>query len=124
MSNGWLIVLLVSLGGFCGVIARFKVSAIVTKRFPSMMPYGTLTVNILGSFALGWMWGSTPSDYIKLGFGTGFLGAFTTFSTIQLDSMKLLKGKYKNYFVLYTLLTYLIGIGLAFIGFFAAKSIY
>ncbi|MCR8641849.1 fluoride efflux transporter CrcB [Paenibacillus sp. N1-5-1-14] len=113
---------LICVGGFCGAIARYKLASFISKRFPSKLPYGTLSVNILGSFALGCMWGVAAIEPVKLGFGTGFLGAFTTFSTIQLDSVKLLRGRGKRNFILYTLFTYVIGIGFAFIGYMVAKQ--
>ncbi|OES46265.1 fluoride efflux transporter CrcB [Domibacillus iocasae] len=70
----------VAIGGFFGAIARFWVSNQLNKKtFP--FPFGTLLVNVLGAFLLGLLIGSGAGEDSRLLFGTGFLGAFTTFST-------------------------------------------
>ena len=78
--------LLVALGGALGSILRYWTSLIFA------FPYGTLTVNILGSLAMGLAYGLLSEK----GFGkanllvmAGFLGGFTTFSAFSLDVMKL-----------------------------------
>ncbi|MCS5551769.1 MAG: CrcB family protein, partial [SAR324 cluster bacterium] len=63
--------------------------------FGSYLPYGTLTVNFAGSFALGWVatvFLDRPeiSSALRLGLTVGFLGAFTTFSTFSYESVQLL----------------------------------
>jgi len=71
-------VLLLALAGGLGAVARFLVST----RLP--MPYGTLLVNVTGAFALGLI-----GENVVL--GTGFVGAYTTFSTWMLESEQLSK---------------------------------
>ena len=61
----------------------------------SYLPYGTLTVNVAGSLALGWfaaVFIARPeiSSALSLGLTVGFLGAFTTFSTFSYESVQLL----------------------------------
>ena len=75
---------------------RYWVSNAVYKIFPSTFPYGTLTVNILGSFLLGiiiFMFDDkeliTPG--IRLFLAVGFCGGFTTFSTFSLETINLLR---------------------------------
>lgn len=68
----------VAIGGFFGAIARFWVSNQLNKK---PFPFGTLLVNVLGAFLLGLLIGSGAGENSRLLFGTGFLGAFTTFST-------------------------------------------
>ena len=46
---------LVGTGGFLGAIGRYKLSAFVAGRSPTIIPYGTLTVNLLGCLLLGWV---------------------------------------------------------------------
>ena len=83
--------LYVGVGGFFGAIARYLLSlwtdALLVPRW-GLFPYGTLTVNILGScgFAIFGVWfsartGMTPQ--MRLLVGSGFFGAFTTFSTFR-----------------------------------------
>ncbi|WP_235857447.1 fluoride efflux transporter CrcB [Paenibacillus albiflavus] len=117
MDNLLLTILLVGLGGFIGAITRYSISTMISKSFPSTLPYGTLTVNLLGSFALGILLGKEVSGELTFLIGTGFMGAFTTFSTFKLESLKFLYNGQINRLIIYQLLTYIAGIMLAFIGF-------
>lgn len=83
------VALLVGLLGGVGAIARFALDGTVEARLRSGFPYGTLVVNLVGSFVLGLLVGLalTGNDYRLL--GTGLIGAFTTFSTWTLESHRL-----------------------------------
>ncbi|MFD0697217.1 fluoride efflux transporter CrcB [Paenibacillus sp. GCM10027628] len=111
-------VCLVGIGGFIGAISRFLLAGYVAKRFPSSIPYGTLAVNLSGCFLLGWLMRYHSFDDWKLLIGTGFMGAFTTFSTLKLESLKQLRAGDIKAWLLYTFLTYTGGICLAFIGYY------
>ena len=81
-------------GGF-GSVARFVISREMGNWLGSYLPYGTLTVNVAGSLALGWIAAvfiDRPeiSSALRLGLTVGFLGAFTTFSTFSYESVQLL----------------------------------
>jgi len=78
--------LLVAAGGALGAVARYAVS----EWFPGEFPWGTLSVNLLGSLLLGILMGAALttgkiSPGMMLFFGTGLLGAFTTMSTFSVD---------------------------------------
>jgi CrcB protein len=76
------------LGG-AGAIARFVLDGGVSARLGRDFPYGTLAVNVLGSFLLGALAGAALSgDAYRLA-ATGLVGAFTTFSTWMLESHRL-----------------------------------
>jgi len=94
VTISWQTVLAVGIGGFFGAIARLYVSTIVNKSMPHEFPYGILTVNIVGSFAIGVLFAlfmkHTISVAAKSFLITGFLGAFTTYSTFALESYFLL----------------------------------
>ena len=82
------------LGGSLGALMRFIVSGTITEKLGTSFPYGTLTVNLLGSFVMGFLamflvekMGLDP--LLKLGIFVGFLGAFTTFSTFSMETMNL-----------------------------------
>jgi CrcB protein len=76
------------LGGL-GAIARFLLDGAVTARAGRAFPYGTLVVNLTGTFALGVLAGAAVTgDAWRLA-ATGALGAFTTFSTLAFESQRL-----------------------------------
>ncbi len=82
------------LGGSLGAVMRYIVSTSVAEKFGSSFPYGTLAVNVLGSFIMGFLamflverLGLEP--LLRLGIFVGFLGAFTTFSTFSMDTLNL-----------------------------------
>ncbi len=85
----------IAIGGGLGSIARFVISREMGIWLGNYLPYGTLTVNIAGSLALGWFitfFFDRPelSSALRLGITVGFLGAFTTFSTFSFESLQLL----------------------------------
>ena len=87
--------LAIAIGGGLGSIARFVISREMGNWLGNYLPYGTLTVNIAGSLALGWFitfFFDRPelSSALRLGLTVGFLGAFTTFSTFSYESLQLL----------------------------------
>jgi CrcB protein len=69
-----------ALGGV-GAVARFRVDGIVQRWTGSEFPFGTLAVNLVGSFALGVLAGAGVGGRALLLAGTATIGAFTTFST-------------------------------------------
>jgi fluoride exporter len=99
--------LMVGAGGFLGSVTRYVTVYFVDRKMNALFPYGTLTVNILGSFILGLVLGityKTPSpgnSNWKLFLTTGFCGGFTTFSTFALDNINLLEQKVAGVSALY-----------------------
>lgn len=88
-------ILAVGLGGFLGAIARAYVVHLSNKTFVSDFPFGVLGVNILGSFLIGSLFAyfavQSFSPTSKAFISTGFLGAFTTYSTFAIESFLLLE---------------------------------
>lgn len=83
--------LMVGVGGALGAISRFGIAELSKKLFASSFPIGTLVANLAGCFLIGLIIGSghaSKSDPIRLGFGIGFLGALTTFSTFGAETLK------------------------------------
>lgn len=90
------IISLIGIAGFFGAIARYLVSGWTYKLFSTTLPYGTLLVNVIGSFFLGLIMefslrSTIISDEMRIAFTIGFLGAFTTFSTFSFETYKLLE---------------------------------
>jgi len=86
------IVLGVAIAGALGAPARYLLERAVTRAHPSSFPWGTFAVNVSGSFALGLLAGLVlaqgwPGDAQTL-LGTGFLGAYTTFSTFAYETVR------------------------------------
>lgn len=107
---------LVGIGGFFGAIARFSLSKYMNNRYTFQIPAATLFINLLGSFLLGFMIGASVNKDAYLLLGTGFMGAFTTFSTFKLEGVQLYLANNKRGFLLYNVLSYGLGILLAFLG--------
>lgn len=115
--------LFVAVGGFFGAIARFGISKWMNSRFPSMFPIATLFVNLTGAFLLGLMIGKNMTHTFQLLFGTGFMGAFTTFSTFKLETIQLkIKGKW-GLIGSYLFISYVGGMLLAFFGLYIGGQI-
>jgi len=88
--------LYVSLGAALGGAARYWLSNFVYRVLPATFPYGTLLVNVLGSFLLGLLVffifeRSTLSSEWRMLLTVGFCGGFTTFSTFSLETVNLLR---------------------------------
>ena len=88
--------LLVCLGGAVGSGARYLTAVWVTTAFGIRFPYGTLLVNALGSFLLGFLMHSSAlaellSANTRLALATGVLGGFTTYSTFNYETTELLR---------------------------------
>ena len=91
--QGYLL-LAVGAGGFMGAILRFLISGWVQKLSPTLFPLGTLSVNVLGSFIIGFMvlyFESLVAPHQKALVITGLLGALTTFSTFSLETVTMLQ---------------------------------
>jgi CrcB protein len=87
--------LAVAAGGCIGAPARFLIDRAVSTRGSSDLPWGTVAINVAGSFVLGTVTGlATAHGFSETGkalVGTGFCGAFTTFSTFSYESVVLLE---------------------------------
>jgi len=86
----------VAIGGAAGAVMRWLVASGVQKMAGGAFPWGTFAVNALGSFLLGFLFvwlieRSTASELLRLAITVGFMGAFTTFSTYSLESVRLLQ---------------------------------
>ncbi|MHA7153594.1 fluoride efflux transporter CrcB [Arthrobacter sp. TMN-50] len=90
-----LLVLLIGAAGGFGAVTRFVLDGVVRARFATAIPWGTVTINVLGSGLLGLLTGlalgtSVPPE-LELAAGVGFLGGFTTFSTASVETVRLIQ---------------------------------
>ncbi|WP_310739814.1 fluoride efflux transporter FluC [Oceanobacillus alkalisoli] len=111
----WMYLFIVGVGGFFGAIARYTISGKMNNSGKAI-PMGTLLANLAGAFLLGLLMGAGVDALLLLLLGTGFLGAFTTFSTLKLEMGSLWRKGNRREFLFYTVLTYVFGIALAFLG--------
>ncbi|MEX1239152.1 MAG: fluoride efflux transporter CrcB [Cyclobacteriaceae bacterium] len=122
------IILLIGLGSFVGGLSRYYSQQIITKFFPSPLPYGTLTVNIAGCFLIGLILGLSDRGNIvtpewRLFLTTGFCGGFTTFSTFSYESINLLRDGEFLYLSIYVVLTVIVCLASTYLGLLIIKSI-
>ena len=100
-------VLAVGIGGFFGAIARYLISGYLQRRYPGFTPAGTLAVNVIGCFAIGFLMAlciAKQAGYLQTGVFaalateraralliTGFLGGLTTFSAFGYETAELMR---------------------------------
>jgi CrcB protein len=87
---------LVGVGGFVGAIARYLVDRRVTLWTGGTLPWGTLVINVSGSFLVGLLFAliverAALSSTFRAPLMIGFLGAYTTFSTLMLESWRMIE---------------------------------
>jgi CrcB protein len=121
-------VLLVGAGGFIGSIARYVTVQSVDRRLNSLFPYGTLTVNILGSLILGMVISFLAkrtgiSSEWKFFLATGFCGGFTTFSAFAYENYSLLEQRLTGTAIIYILASLVFGILAMALGMLIGKMI-
>jgi CrcB protein len=91
-----MVLVLIGLGGAAGAIARYLLDGWISQTVASAFPWGTLVINLTGAFALGLLFGLAieravlPAE-IRGPLMIGFLGAYTTFSTLMLESWRLVE---------------------------------
>jgi fluoride exporter len=88
--------LLVGLGGFVGTLGRYWLSGLIARRYGETFPYGTLVVNALGCFVIGFLFyffyeRSLMAPTSRTVIFIGLLGGFTTFSSYGLQTFTLLR---------------------------------
>ena len=109
--------LLIAIGGAAGSVLRYGCSRLLNG--PSF-PYGTLAVNIAGSFLIGLLWAALSKqadEPRRLLLITGFCGGFTTFSAFSLEGLQMLEQAKFAVFFLYTFATISLGLTATYIGF-------
>jgi len=90
-------ILAIGSGGFIGAILRAYLNGVISHKVPHDLPFGTLGVNLIGSFIMGilvayFMYTTFFSLHVKSFLSTGILGALTTYSTFAIESFMLLNG--------------------------------
>jgi CrcB protein len=86
----------IAVAGSLGALSRYGLEGAVSRYAPGAFPWGTFVVNVIGSFALGLVFTvlterATADPWLRSSLTIGFLGAFTTFSTLSLETYRLLE---------------------------------
>jgi CrcB protein len=111
----------VCLGAAVGAPGRYLVDRAIQARHDSLMPWGTMLVNVVGSFVVGLLTGLATThevpDAVALALGTGLCGALTTYSTFSYETFRLFEHGARLYALLNSGLSLLAGLGFAVLGY-------
>ena len=113
--------LIAGFGGFIGTALRFLITRYIQVSYISVFPWGTLFVNILGSFFLGIFLGiSEKGNFMlpewRIFLTVGICGGFTTFSSLTNDAFFLMQNKDWLRFAIYPSFSFFLGLVAVFIG--------
>lgn len=121
-------ILAIAAGGALGAVGRYLVMIQAGHWFGTGFPFGTLAVNVIGSFALGVLaelmalaW--SPPQELRALLVVGVLGAFTTFSTFSLDVALQVERGTLGISALYILVSVVASIGALFAGLHAVRAV-
>lgn len=117
---------LLALGGAIGTVLRYMVSSATYNFFSTaIFPWGTLMVNLTGSFIIGLLAGINESNLISPNLRTfvfiGILGGYTTFSSFSLETLNLIRSGEIRFAIINIAASNLFGIALAFGGYFLSR---
>ena len=120
--------LLVALFGAAGAVSRYAVDNLFGGFNRGEFPWSTLAVNVVGAFALGvlvelLLRGVLPNPNWRIALGVGFLGAFTTFSTYALETVRLVEDSAATLAVLNTFALIVLGLAAAVAGILVGRTI-
>ena len=114
------IFLFIGTGSFIGGVSRYYISKLLQESIFFTLPIGTFTVNIVGSFLIGFFFGLSEKTVVdpewRLLLTTGFCGSFTTFSTFANENLTYLRDGQFMHFISYTTLSMLFGLVAVYLG--------
>lgn len=113
-------ILWVAAGGFAGAVSRYLVSKYTARYWRGSFPLGTFLINVAGSFLLGLLLlhpalTGRLSGQLATGLSAGFLGAFTTFSTLEFETLQLLEKGHWRTAALYVVGSFALGFSAAWL---------
>ena len=121
------VVAVIALGGALGAPARYEVAQLIHVA-PDSFPWATLVTNLSGAFVLGLFLTVVvrrmpTSRHLRPFFAVGFLGAFTTFSTLAVETVTLVKDGDAGVGIAYLLVTVGVGLLAAYLGIVVARRL-
>lgn len=117
----------VSLGAAVGAPGRYLIDRAIQSRHDTVMPWGTMLVNVVGSLVLGFLTGLSSThavpDIVTLAVGTGLCGALTTYSTFSYETFRLFEEGARLLALLNAGLSLLAGLGCAVAGYAVGAAV-
>lgn len=117
----------IGIGGFLGAVSRYLIKNIHIYHYKELIPLNTLIINVTGSFILALIltlaleiW--EMDECIRLGIATGFLGAYTTFSTLCKETVTLLTNGYYFSAISYITISTVLGLVGVYFGVIVARE--
>ncbi len=118
--SGFLLTVEIGLAGSLGALARYLLGRFVAERISKEFPLGTLLINVSGSFVIGLLFALAArnmiSSTLQLILATGFLGGYTTFSTLSWEIVQLARGGDRAASMLYLVGSVVLGLAAAALG--------
>ncbi|WP_248579431.1 fluoride efflux transporter CrcB [Nocardioides sp. InS609-2] len=112
--------LFVCLGAAIGAPARYLTDRAIQARHDTVVPWGTMTANVVGSMILGLLIGLADAHHVPeavmLALGTGFCGALTTYSTFSYETFRLYESGARLYATINVAISLTAGLGAALVG--------
>jgi CrcB protein len=116
-------VLLVAVGAAVGAPLRYLLDRAVQARHDSVFPWGTMSVNVLGSLVLGVLVGLPVAGPLSALLGVGLCGALTTYSTFSYETLRLLQNRTYTLAALNLVVSLVAGLGAAYLGIIVAAAL-
>jgi fluoride exporter len=118
----------IALFGILGCWARFVQTNLVQAVYGRDFPYATMSINIMGSFIMGFLFVETLerltlAPWLRTGILTGFIGGYTTFSTFEMETLLLAEGGEAMKAALYLVLSVGVGFAAALGGAYIARNL-
>ena len=119
---------LVIAGAAVGAPLRYLGDRAIQSRHDTVFPWGTFTVNVVGSLILGIIAGAATAGgaslQVQLALGTGFCGALTTYSTFSYETLRLLEDDARLFAAANVVASIVAGLGAAFLGVALSQAIW
>lgn len=116
----------IAAGGAVGATMRYFVGLVSTRLFGTDYPWGTVIVNLIGAFLIGFLWGLFEQMDMSVNFKNfvlvGVIGSFTTFSTLSLDAFSLFRSGNGQLAFYHVILTNALGFVLVAAGYLLAQK--
>lgn len=117
----------VALGGAIGAVLRFSTQAVFIRQLGVNFPWGTVSVNVVGSFVMGLLFvafAGRDTAVIAPFLMVGVLGGFTTFSAFSLDTLRLFENGQFGSAALYVVLSVVLSLCAVALGVWCAKGVF